>query len=75
MTDGTNNAGLLQIAISNISAVSPRVAAYGTDVGTTIMDAAGLSPFSIGLTTDPEKSGVVGTVTRSVFSVKFIIKY
>lgn len=47
---------------------------YGTNAGTS-PSGSQFSNYVVGLTSDATKSGVVGTVTRSVFSVKFIIKY
>lgn len=47
---------------------------YGESVGAA-PSGSQFSNYIVGITSDATKSGIVGTVTRSVFSVKFIIKY
>lgn len=48
---------------------------YGATVGA-VSSGSGIATGRVGgITTDPTKSGVIGTVTRSVVNFKFIIKY
>ena len=69
ITDGTNNFGLTSGGTGQGYALSGRINKYGENVSTN----GGTLGFSTdgvyGVTTDSEKSGVVGTVTRSTLSV------
>lgn len=47
---------------------------YGTNVGTS-PSGSQFGNYVVGLTSDSAKSGVVGTVTRSVLDINFAIKY
>lgn len=47
---------------------------YGKNVGTS-PSGSQFGNYVVGLTSDSTKSGVVGTVTRSVLSINFAIKY
>lgn len=76
MTDGTNNFGLNTIVAGGGYISANTKNAYGKNVGTTI-SSIGDIPINkvVGITTDSSKSGIVGTVTRTLFTCKFIIKY
>ena len=71
MTDGTDNFGLNNRTNYALAIAKDR---YGLNVGSS-SSGANNTQKTIGITTDATNSGIVGTVTRSVFSVKFIIKY
>lgn len=73
MTNGTNTVGLNTYASSN--GVDAYTGMYGKSVGTENTTGRINNKKGLGLTTDATKSGIVGTVTRSVFSVKFVIKF
>ena len=72
LTDGTNLTGLSGYTASGLYQSRPQY--YGGNVGAT-SQVENFGTRLVGITTDPTKSGVIGTVTRSVFSVRFIIKF
>lgn len=61
-TDGTNNAGLY--ALSDNSLVGKRDS-YGANVGVTTSASGSFATGSIGLTTDPDKSGIVADLSEA----------
>ena len=77
MTDGTNLFGVnLRLSGATARSLMPDTNIYGSPVGSSsTTSTAGNTNTSIGVTTDATKSGIVGTVTRSVLSINFAIKY
>lgn len=72
ITEGTHLAGVR----NTTSGLAATQNAYGTDIGTSTGTTSNLTiTKTVGLTTDSTKSGIVGTVTRSVLSINFAIKY
>lgn len=73
MTDGTNNFAFYERG-DNYQAVNGSKNLYGSNTGTTATVAFPSFNKSFGVTTDPSKSGIVGTVTRSQVACRYIIK-
>lgn len=71
-TDGTNSGGMF-VGGTGFIKVGPNN--EGKSVGTTRIDGNLANNKTIGITTDETKSGIVGTITRSVLTCKHIIKY
>lgn len=71
-TNGTDNFGLF---LSTNEPMILSVNAYNTNIGTTGITNITRAAKTLGITYDATKSGIVGTVTRNVLSVRFIIKY
>lgn len=71
MTDGTSNFGLNNRTNYALAIAKDR---YGLNVGS---DSSGANNTqkTIGITTDSSNSGIVGTVTRSILSINFAIKF
>lgn len=74
LSNGSLYGGLYQ-GTSSVAGIGS--GGYGANYGGTTSNAN--TPFTaktnLGVTTDATKSGIVGTVTRNVLSVRFIIKY
>ena len=73
-TDGTGNYGSYYSG-SGTDQFLLTTSSYDADVGTATASGGMSSNKVVGMTTDETKSGVVGTVTRSVLTCKHIIKY
>lgn len=73
LTDGTTNRGLAQYNNSGFYSST----SIGSNVGSTatLGPNVGMSSISIGVITDSTKSGIVGTVTRTQISCKYVIKF
>ncbi len=69
LTNGSSNVG-----IASTAAVYAYSNLYGKSVGTAKTNQTG-GDMGLGVTTDESKSGIVGTVTRTVMTCKYIIKY
>ena len=68
LTDGTSNAGLAQLG--NANAISTRTETYGTDIGSSFTTTTSLSfAKSLGVTTNPTKSGIEANITSTTLSV------
>lgn len=63
LTDGTNNGGLLT-STANAQPLTVRQTNYGQDVGSS-SGSGTLTGVTVGVTTDPEKSGMVSDLTES----------
>jgi len=72
ITNGTSNYGLTSGSGSNY--ISGRTDAYDVSVTSASQAATGITG-KFGVTTDASKSGIVGTVTRTQITCKYIIKY
>lgn len=73
ITDGVHN---MSLGSADSVANSPRTCSqYGANVGTFAKSYTGSDDKTLGITTDASKSGIVGTVTRSIMSARFVIKY
>ena len=73
LTDGIQNAGMFSgytYGASNTS-LNAKISDYGTNVGSTSSGSSGniWNSKTVGVTTDPTKSGIVGTVTRTQITV------
>lgn len=65
LTDGTNYGGLITAASTNPTTLQNNIGAYGSNVGTTPTGGGMPSNYTIGVTTDPEKSGLVGMLEEA----------
>lgn len=72
LTDGKTNFSLLP---GNGGFTYSKTGGYGKNIGTKDSGSNLISTKFAGITTDSSKSGIVGTVTRSSVTCKFIIKY
>lgn len=72
MTNGSHNVGLNSY---NSGSLRCYTGLYGKNIGTNDSGSVIDARPAMGVTTDATKSGLTGALTRSVFSVKFIIKY
>ena len=69
LTDGTTNVGLqVGVAATNMG-FGGTIANYGGNVGVSVGISQWTSNKTMGITTDASKSGIVGTVTRSVSTI------
>lgn len=69
LTDGTNNWGLVNNGNSATWEMY-NTRAYGTNIGTQNSGVNGPNTNkTVGITTDPENSGIVGTITRTDLTV------
>ena len=80
ITDGTNNGGLYRRELTNLINSATALLdknSYGVAVGQTATQDItwDAKTITIGVVTDPTKSGIVGTVTRTQINCKFMIKY
>lgn len=66
LTDGTTNAGL---AVNNTRMLIASPGNYGKPVDGTNTESNNLINKRLGMTTNPENSGIVGTVTRTSLTV------
>lgn len=67
LTNGTSEGGLTIVGNSNV--LQPYTGLVGTNVGTARSGSLVTGDKSFGITTDANKSGIVGTVTRTSISV------
>lgn len=65
LTDGTQYGGLFKYAPSSQSTLTPRPAAYGLDIGETVEQGAFTANSTIGLTDEPDKSGLVADLSEA----------
>lgn len=72
MTNGTDYVGVNSY---NSGSLRCYTGLYGKNIGTENSGSIIDKKNAMGVTTDATKSGLTGALTRSVFSVKFIIKY
>ena len=66
LTDGAINAGL---SVNNVHTVIASQGNYGKPLDGSNTESNNLNYKRLGLTTDPENSGIVGTVTRTALTV------
>ena len=73
LTDGTNNMGFYSSSQNGNAMVGYAANAYGTNTGTSQSEVAMLNRFhTLGVTTDPTKSGIETDISSSI---KYVIKY
>lgn len=65
LTNGTQNAGLCVAGINNIGVAIPYQGSFNTDVGTPNIGLGLAVDKSVGITPDPEKSGVIADLSET----------
>lgn len=78
LTNGTNNYALAGTRVGNASdSVLSPTTIYGAKVGTTITNIGPWNPNlkTVGITTDPTKSGIVVDIDSLIIPCSMIIKY
>lgn len=68
LTNGTYNYGLVQGSSSDLNAMANL---YGKNVGTALSGSNGQGSKSLGLTTDPSKSGIEGTLSTNPMTIYY----
>ena len=75
LTDGTTNGGMVTVN-TNYPSFNAIAGNYGKSVGAKNASGTHMQlSKTVGITTDPTKSGIVGTLTRTQVNCNYIIKY
>lgn len=69
LTNGTNSYGTMQINSNGQAYIGTNTNAYGGNKGQTYIGTQGTGNLGLGLTANPENSGIVGTITRTALTV------
>lgn len=77
LTNGTDSVGLAGVYAGSRQALGGKTAAFGVSVGTGAQSDDGNTRnfWLVGVTTTPEKSGIVADLTRATAATNAIIKY